>query len=64
MKHPSRVNALITLALLAAPAVSSCDDAEREVDEPVVSELRILQPFPDGAEHDPFARPQPTLHGG
>jgi protease-4 len=62
MNHPSRVNALITLALLAAPAVSSCDDAEREVDEPVVSELRILQPFPDGAEHDPFARPQPTLH--
>ena len=31
-------------------------------DEPVVRELRLLQAFPDGAEHHPFARPQPTLH--
>ncbi|RLB42053.1 MAG: signal peptide peptidase SppA, partial [Deltaproteobacteria bacterium] len=31
-------------------------------DEPVVRELRLLQAFPDGAESDPFFRPQPTLH--
>jgi protease-4 len=28
----------------------------------VVRELRLLQAFPDGSEHDPFARPRPTLH--
>ena len=28
----------------------------------MVRELRLLQTLPDGAEHDPFSRPQPTLY--
>lgn len=62
MNHPSRVAALCILALFTSLALVSCEDGDRAADEPVVSELRILQAFPDGAEHDPFSRPQPTLH--
>jgi len=62
MKHLSRATALPFIAILVSLALVSCDNGEQAIDEPVVSELRILQPFPDGAEHDPFKRPQPTLH--
>ncbi len=62
MNHLLRAAAPPILALFAALALVSCEDQEQAVDEPVVTELRILQPFPDGAEHDPFARPQATLH--
>ena len=62
MKHFSRPAALFILASFTSLALVSCKDGEQAVDEPVVSELRILQSFPDGAEHDPFSRPQPTLH--
>lgn len=62
MKQLPRVVALPLLATFVAVALASCEHGERAIDEPVVSELRILQPFPDGAEHDPFSRPQPTLH--
>ena len=62
MKHLSRAAALSILAMFGSLTVVSCEDGEKAVDRPVVSELRILQAFPDGAEHDPFARPQPTLH--
>jgi protease-4 len=50
------------LALLASLATTSCRGEEKASDEPVVRELRLLQAFPDGSEHDPFARPRPTLH--
>ena len=62
MKHLSRAAALSILAMFGSLTVVSCEDGEKAVDRPVVSELRILQAFPDRAEHDPFARPQPTLH--
>jgi protease-4 len=62
MKHLLRCAPLPILAMLAAFVLVSCEDSEPAIDAPVVSELRILQPFPDGAEHDPFSRPQPTLH--
>jgi protease-4 len=59
MNHTARRSALTILALLAT---ASCTEEKEAPDEPVVRELRLLQAFPDGAEHDPFARPQPTLH--
>ncbi|MGB5702108.1 MAG: signal peptide peptidase SppA, partial [Polyangiales bacterium] len=62
MKHFSRPAALFILASFTSLALVSCKHGEQAVDEPVVSEFRILQAFPDGAEHDPFSRPQPTLH--
>jgi len=51
-----------TTLVLVAMSIGSCDRADETVDEPEVRELRILRPYDDGAEHDPFARPQPTLH--
>jgi protease-4 len=62
MKHRTRHTALILLPILVSLAMASCSDEKRESDEPVVRELRLLQAFPDGAEHDPFAPPRPTLH--
>ena len=63
MKHTARPSALSILAILASLATLSCDGQKEDAsDEPAVRELRILEAFPDGAEHDPFARPQPTLH--
>jgi protease-4 len=59
MNHTVRRSALAILAFLVA---TSCSEEKKASDEPVVRELRLLQAFPDGAEHDPFARPQPTLH--
>ena len=62
MKYRTRHAALIILSVLASLAATSCSEKKEESDEPVVRELRFLQAFPDGAEHDPFAPPQPTLH--
>ncbi len=62
MNHTTRHCALMILALLASLATTSCHGEEKASDEPVVRELRLLQAFPDGSEHDPFARPRPTLH--
>jgi protease-4 len=50
------------LATLAFLATTSCQGEKTDPDEPLVRELRLLQAFPDGAEHDPFSRPQPTIH--
>jgi protease-4 len=63
MKHTARPSALAILTILASLATLSCDGQKGDAsDEPVVRELRILEAFPDGAEHNPFSRPQPTLH--
>ncbi len=62
MNHTTPRSALAILAILASLATTSCGGEEKASDEPVVRELRLLQAFPDGSEHDPFARPQPTLH--
>lgn len=56
-RHLSAILAIFTLLVTA-----SCSEESETVDEPEVRELRLLQAFPDGAEHDPFSRPQPTLH--
>lgn len=64
MSQIARPMALTILALLTMALASSCRGEKRESDEPVVRELRILEPFPDGADHDPFAPPRPTLHDG
>jgi protease-4 len=62
MNHTACRSALMILAILASLVTTSCRGEDKASDEPVVRELRLLQAFPDGAEHDPFARPQPTLH--
>jgi protease-4 len=65
MTHPTHRYPLAILAiltLLTFLGAASCTEEDNTTDEPVVRELRLLQAFPDGAEHDPFARPQPTLH--
>lgn len=62
MKHSTRRSTLMILATLASLAASSCKNESKNPDEPLVRELRLLQAFPDGAEHGPFSRPQPTLH--
>ena len=62
MKHTAHRSALMILTILASLTSASCDDEESATDEPLVRELRILSAFPDGAEHDPFVRPKPTLH--
>ncbi len=62
MKYRARRTALILLPVLASLVAASCSQNEEESDVPVVRELRFLQAFPDGAEHDPFVPPKPTLH--
>lgn len=61
MKQNVRRVALTLLAMLTL-GVTSCRGEKKAPEGPEVHELRLLQAFPDGAEHDPFARPQPTLH--
>ncbi|UCH29135.1 MAG: signal peptide peptidase SppA [Myxococcales bacterium] len=62
MKQLTRRAALMILATAVTVSVASCEADHKTSNEPVVRELRILEPFPDGAEHDPFSRPKPTLH--
>jgi protease-4 len=65
MKPSSSAVALLTflsIGLLSCQTQFSCQKQVSTNDEPVVRELRIAQPFSDGAEHDPFGKPQPTLH--
>ena len=63
MKHALSAAALLLLASTSVLALSSCkNDESPTLDEPAVRELRILEPFPDRAERDPFSRPKPTLH--
>jgi protease-4 len=62
MNHLARRSTLTIFAILALLITASCSEEKEAPDEPVVRELRLLQAFPDGAEHDPFSRPQPTLH--
>ena len=62
MNHTARRWALTFFSILTLLVVASCDEDKDATDEKVVRELRLLQAFPDGGEHDPFSRPQPTLH--
>jgi protease-4 len=62
MNHTARRSARTILAILALFVTTACNEGKEAPDEPVVRELRLLQALPDGAEHHPFARPQPTLH--
>ena len=62
MNHTARRSALTILAILGLLATASCSEEKEAPDAPVVRELRLLQTLPDGAEHDPFSRPQPTLY--
>ena len=62
MNHCLRAAAPSILAILLSTTLLSCQQDTPTTDEPVVRELRIAQPFSDGAEHDPFGKPQPTLH--
>ncbi len=63
MTDHARLGALLLVAMLASLSLTSCSQREEtKSDEPVVHELRILEPYPDGAEHDPFELPKPTLH--
>lgn len=64
MKHVARPSALTLVTIVTSLLiVASCTRGqETESNEPVVRELRILEPFPDGAEHEPFELPQATLH--
>ncbi|KPK15567.1 MAG: hypothetical protein AMJ62_08620 [Myxococcales bacterium SG8_38] len=63
MKHDARRSALILAAMVTSFSMMSCSRGDEPASRgPVVHELRILEPFPDGAEHDPFELPQPTLH--
>lgn len=51
----------ISVALVLLGTVS-CDRSKEDTGQAEVRELRILKPYVDGAEHDPFSRQQPTLH--
>ena len=62
MNYTARRSALTILAILALLATTACNEETEAPDEPVVHELRLLQAFPDGAEHDLLSRPEPTLH--
>ena len=62
MSSISRQLALSISIVLFAFGAASCDRSEKDTDEPEVWELRILEPYLDGAEHDPFSKPQATLH--
>ncbi|MGB5811281.1 MAG: signal peptide peptidase SppA [Polyangiales bacterium] len=60
MNSTARAFALSVVAL--SIVLSSCDDTEETPTEPEVQELRILEPYTDGAERDPFSRPRATLY--
>lgn len=63
MNATLRAAALYLCATTVALTLSSCKKEEAQtIDEPAVRELRILEPFPDRSEPDPFSRPRPDLH--
>lgn len=62
MTSSSRYLAVCISIMLFALGATSCDRSEENAATPEVRELRILQPYVDSAEHDPFSRPQTTLH--
>ena len=62
MNSIARQLALSISIVLFALGGASCDRSEKDTDEPEVRELRILRPYVDGAQHDPFSRPQPTIY--
>lgn len=62
MNSIARQLALSISIVLFALGAASCDRSKKDTDEPEVRELRILRPYVDGAQHDPFSRPQPTLY--
>ncbi|MGD8824161.1 MAG: signal peptide peptidase SppA [Myxococcales bacterium] len=62
MNPYARLFAPVLAAMLTSLSMTSCSRDEPASNEPVVHELRILEPFADGAQHDPFELPQPTLH--
>lgn len=63
MKTTTRDIALFTLSIALCVTVSSCQhQSDERSDAPVVQELRILEPAPDGADRNPFAPPVPTVH--
>lgn len=60
--HPSTLLLTVTLAALA-PSVAGCkEDAAPNTIDPEVRELRLLEPYIDGPESDPFAPPRATLY--
>ncbi|MEM7435982.1 MAG: signal peptide peptidase SppA [Myxococcota bacterium] len=62
MNNTRRLRALLTVSIVALLAAVGCDETEATPSEPEVRELRILEPYVDGSEHEPFARPRPTLY--
>ena len=55
--------AALALSILLPLFAMGCESNDDEpAPGPVVRELRILKPFPDGADRATFSRPQPTLH--
>ncbi len=63
MNQDARRSALVLAAMVTSLLTTSCRSGEEPAsDEPVVHELSILEPFPDGAQHELFELPQPTLH--
>ena len=62
MSSISRQVALSISILLFVLVGASCDRSEKDTEQPEVRELRVLKPYVDGAEHDPFLRPQTTLY--
>ncbi|MEM9731024.1 MAG: S49 family peptidase, partial [Myxococcota bacterium] len=62
MKYPASILVSLCLAALIGP-LPGCEDTKQETPTgPEVWELRLLEPYTDGAERDPFARPRPTLY--
>ncbi len=61
-RRPVRASTGFVLAVLASLLLAACGRVEKPLAEPEVRELRILEPYADGAERDPFAKPKPTLY--
>lgn len=62
MNGISRHLALSISVVLVLLGTVSCDRSKEDTGQVEVRELRILKPYVDRAEHDPFSRRQPTLH--
>ena len=55
-------NALLLAVVAMLGATASCGRSEPSAHQPEIRELRIFYPYADGAERDPFARPEPSLY--